>query len=139
MTVIKNVGELASPYFLIEVFARRGEIEIDPETFATLKQKSRVLVRDAHGFELRGQEPDEEWQARRIDLLGIQSARDFSVSLDDGEPFALKAYRNGDDRDAVLVGDLPGFIDPDKRVDKVIDPPATRFELALDAYEGDAD
>jgi Eco57I restriction-modification methylase len=139
VTVIMNVGELASPYFLIEVFARRGEIEIDPETFATLKQKSRALVRDARGFELRGQEPDGEWQARRLDLLGIQSARDFGVSLDDGEPFALKAYRNGDGRDAVLVGDLPGFADPDKRVDTATDPPATRFELALDAYEGDAD
>ena len=69
MTVIKNVGELASPYFLIEVFARRGEIDIDPETFATLKQKSRALVRDARGFELRGQEPDEEWQTRRLDLV----------------------------------------------------------------------
>ncbi|MDP9300833.1 MAG: N-6 DNA methylase [Actinomycetota bacterium] len=139
MTVIKNVGELASPYFLIEVFARRGEIDIDPETFATLKQKSRALVRDARGFELRGQEPDEDWQARRLDLLGIQSTRDFSVNLDDGEPFGLKAYGNGDGVDAVLVGDLPGFTDPDRRVDKAIDPPATRFELALDAYEGDAD
>ncbi|MGH9194137.1 MAG: hypothetical protein ACRD1T_00155, partial [Acidimicrobiia bacterium] len=56
-----------------------------------------------------------------------------------GEPFTLLAYGNGDGTDAALVADLPGFSDPDLRTDKAEDPPATRFELALDVYEGEAD
>lgn len=139
MSAIRNVGELASPYFLLEVWARREEIDIDPETYATLKRKARALVRDARASETRGEEPDEDWQARRRDLLAVDGLVEQSVVLDDGSHFPLGIWRNGNGEDALLIGDLPGFTDPDHRSDDASDPPSTAFELALDAYNGEAD
>src|SRR6266511_4401703 len=139
MTAIRNVGELASPYFLLEVWARREEVDIDPETYATLKRKARALVRDARGFEVRDEEPDADWQARRLELLGLENARELTVTLEGGVPFPLRLWRDDEGHDAVLVADLPGFTDPDLRTDKADDPLSTQFELALDAYQGEAD
>jgi hypothetical protein len=139
MTAIRNIGELASPYFLLEVWARREEIDIDPETYATLKRKARALVRDARGFEVRDEEPDADWQARRLELLGLEGARELTVTLEGGIPFPLRLWRDDEGHDAVLVGDLPGFTDPDLRTEKAEDPLSTQFELALDAYQGEAD
>lgn len=134
---IRNVGGLASPYYLLEVWAQREEIDIDPETYATLKRKARALVRDFRTFDLRGEEPDADWQARRRDLLGLQDAEPTQVALDDAEEDLL-VWRDGE-HDALVIGDLPGTTDPDIRPPGAADPPATRFELALDAYRGDAD
>ncbi len=41
--------------------------------------------------------------------------------------------------EALLIGDLPGAPDPDVRPPDAADPLATQFELALDAYDGEAD
>jgi hypothetical protein len=138
VSAIRNVGELASPYYLREVWARRGEIDIDPETFATLKRKVRSLVRDLRAMESRGDDPDADWLARRRDLLGLDPLTPMSVSLADGSPFPLALWRDGG-VDAVLVGDLLDLADPDARQRDEPDPPSTRFELALDAYDGAAD
>lgn len=139
MSAIRNVGELASPYYLIEVWARREDIDIDPETFATLKRKARALVRDARAFELREEEPDEDWRGRRRDLLAIDSLHQELHTLDDGAEFELGVWCESSGPDALLVGDLHGFDDPDQRGRDMSDPAATQFELALDAYRGDAD
>lgn len=136
---LKNVGELASPYFLLELWVRRDEIDIDPETFATLKQKSRKLVRDARGFENRGEEPDEDWHARRRELLGLEAMKPLTVNLDGGSAYDLGVWSDLQGRECLLVGDLHGFAHPDERPEDAPDPPSTSFELALDAYEGDAD
>jgi hypothetical protein len=138
MAAIRNVGELASPYFLVEVWSRRDEIDIDPETFATLKQKTRRLVRDARAFESRGDEPDDDWRVRRLDLLGLDAPDPLAIALN-GTGTTLAVRRNGDGLDTVLIGDLPGVPDPDHRPEGADDPPSTAFELALDEYEGEAD
>ena len=138
MAAIRNVGELASPYFLVEVWSRRDEIDIDPETFATLKQKTRRLVRDARAFESRGEEPDDDWRVRRLDLVGLGAPDPLAIALD-GAGTTLAVRRNGDGLDTVLVGDLPGVPDPDDRPEGADDPPSTAFELALDEYDGEAD
>ena len=128
MTAIRNVGELASPYFLVEVWSRRDEIDIDPETFATLKQKTRRIVRDARAFESRGEEPDDEWRARRLELLGLAPLEPLPIALD-GTGTTLAVHRNGADLDTVLIGDLPGAPEPDHRLEGAEDPPSTAFEL----------
>ena len=138
MSAIRNEGGLASPYYLLEVWAQREQIDIDPETYATLKRKARALVRDFRGFDLRGELPDADWQTRRLDLVGIDRSAPIEVTLDDGTVFRLLVWRDGD-RDALLVADLPGAPDPDVRPPDAADPLATQFELALDAYEGSAD
>lgn len=138
MSAIRNVGELASPYYLLEVWSRREEIDIDPETYASLKQKARRLVRDARGFETRDEEPDREWQDQRLELIGAEASDTLVVALDDGS-FPLRRWREPSGSDALLVADLSGRIDPDARSDDEADPPSTRFELALDAYDGEAD
>jgi biotin operon repressor len=139
MSAIRNVGELASPYFLLEVWARREEIDIDPETYASLKRRARALVRDARGFELRGEEPDDDWRQRRVELLALESLDQRSMKLDDGTETTLGVWSESTGADAAVVGDLPGFGDPDLRGDDEADPASTRFELGLDAYDGDAD
>jgi hypothetical protein len=139
MSAIRNVGELASPYYLLEVWARQEEIDIDPETYASLKRKARKLVRDARGFEMRGEDPDDEWRNLRSDMLALDSATDRTVTLDDGSEFKLGVWAEPSGAEALLVGDLPGWADPDRRSQEEDDPPATRFEFALDAYAGDAD
>jgi hypothetical protein len=139
MSAIRNVGELASPYYLLEVWARRGEINIDPETYATLKRKARALVRDARAFETRSEEPDDEWRARRRDLLGLDGLIERSIPLEDGAECAVGIWRNGGGVDALVVRELHGFVDPDERPKDASDPPATAFELALDIYDGEAD
>ena len=139
MSAIRNVGELASPYFLLEVWARREEIDIDPETYASLKRRARLLVRDASGFELRGEEPDDEWRVRRLELLALEGLEPRSIKLDDDTDSVLGVWRDEEGDDAILVGDLIGFADPDRRADDEADPASTRFELTLDAYDGDAD
>jgi hypothetical protein len=138
MAAIRNVGELASPYFLVEVWSRRDEIDIDPETFATLKQKTRRLVRDARAFESRGDEPDDDWRVRRLDLLALGAPDPLPIALD-GSGTTLAVRRNAEGLDTVLVGDLPGVPDPDNRAEGADDPPSTAFEIALDAYDGEAD
>jgi Eco57I restriction-modification methylase len=138
VTAIRNEGGLASPYYLLEVWAQRGQIDIDPETYATLKRKARALVRDFRGFDLRGELPDTDWQARRLDLVGIDHSAPIEVTLDDGTVLRLLVWGDGD-RDALLVADLPGAPDPDVRPPDAADPLATQFELALDAYQGGAD
>lgn len=139
MSAIRNVGELASPYYLLEVWARREEIDIDPETYASLKRKARTLVRDSRAFEARGEQPDDDWRSRRRELLGIEDAIAKTFVLDDGTEVDLLIWRDTDAADSLLVGDLPGFADPDRRPQDAADPPSTAFELALDAYEGEAD
>jgi N-6 DNA Methylase len=139
MTAIRNVGELASPYFLLEVWARREEIDIDPETYASLKRKARSLVRDARGFELRGDQPDDDWRQRRLELFALEELDHRPITHEDGTESVLGVWRDGQGDDAVVVGDLPGFADPDRRTDEEADPASTRFELSLDAYDGDAD
>lgn len=139
MSAIRNIGELASPYFLLEVWARREEIDIDPETYASLKRRARALVRDARGFELRGEEPDDDWRQRRAELLALEPLDERAMKLDDGTEMTLGVWRDIAGADAAVVGDLPGFADPDRRGDDQADPASTRFELALDAYDGDAD
>ena len=139
MTAIRNVGELASPYFLLEVWARREEIDIDPETYASLKRRARALVRDARGFELRGEEPDDDWRGRRIELLAFEDLFRRTMKLDDGTETVLGVWRDTSGVEAAVVGDLPGFTDPDRRSEDQGDPASTRFELGLDAYDGDAD
>src|ERR1043165_4510791 len=129
MSAIRNVGELASPYFLLEVWARREEIDIDPETYASLKRRARTLVRDARGFELRGEEPDDDWRQRRLELLAFEDLVHQSVRLDDGTDLELGVWNDG-----AIIGDLPGFADPDRRGEDQADPMSTRFELGLDAY-----
>jgi len=137
---IRNVGELASPYWLLEVWARRGEIDIDPETYATLKQKARRLVQQARGFETRGEEPGEDWRTLRRDLLGFNgSLQPRAVPVDGGEPFPLSVWTSPGGTEDVIVGDLPGLTDPDLRPPEASDPPATRFELALDACPTETD
>ena len=138
MSAIRNVGELASPYFLVEVWSRRDEIDIDPETFATLKVKCRRLVRDFRAFDLRNEEPDEEWRAQRRDVLGLEPIVPLRIDLN-GSETTLSVFRNEEALDTVLLGDLPGAPDPDCRLEGAEDPPATAFELALDRYEGEAD
>jgi type I restriction-modification system DNA methylase subunit len=123
---------------LLEVWAQRDQIAIDPETYATLKRKARALVRDFRGFDLRDEVPDSDWQVRRLDLLGIDWSTPIEVTLEDGTVFRLLVWRD-DDRDALLIADLPGAPDPDVRPPDAADPLATQFELALDAYEGGAD
>lgn len=139
MTAIRNIGELASPYFLLEVWARREEIDIDPETYASLKRRARALVRDARGFEVRGEDPDDDWRQRRLELLALVDLDQRPMKLDDGTETVLGVWRDSTGVDAAVVGDLPGFDDPDRRSDDQADPAATRFELALDTYDGDAD
>jgi hypothetical protein len=138
MSAVRNVGGLASPYYLLEVWARKGEIDIDPETYASLKRKARALVRDFRGFDVRGQEPDVDWQRRRVDLLGLDGALPIDVRLDDGSQLPLLAWRF-EDQDALVVADLPGALDPDRRPPDAADPLSTQFELALEAYQGGAD
>jgi hypothetical protein len=139
VSAIRNVGELASPYFLLEVWARREEIDLDPETYASLKRRARALVRDSRGFELRGEEPDDDWRQRRMELLALEPIDQRSMKLDDGTETMLGVWRESTGADAAVVGDLPGFGDPDRRGDDQADPASTRFELGLDAYDGDAD
>jgi Eco57I restriction-modification methylase len=138
MAAIRNVGELASPYFLVEVWSRRDEIDIDPETFTTLKQKTRRLVRDARAFESRDEEPDDDWRVRRLDLLGLDATDPLAIALN-GTGTTLGVRRNDEGLDTVLIGDLPGAPNPDDRPEGADDPPSTAFELALDEYEGEAD
>ncbi|HEV2811107.1 MAG TPA: N-6 DNA methylase [Acidimicrobiales bacterium] len=139
MSAIRNIGELASPYFLLEVWARREEIDIDPETYASLKRRARALVRDARGFELRGEEPDDDWRQRRLEMLALEPLDERGMKLDDGTETLLGVWCESTGADAAVVGDLPGFADPDRRGEDQADPTSTRFELALDAYDGDAD
>lgn len=139
MSAIRNVGELASPYYLLEVWARREDIDIDPETFATLKRKARALVRDARGFESRSEAPDQDWRDRRRDLLAIDPLRHEVHVLDDGTPFELGVWCESSGSDALLVGEPEGSDDPDQRGPDRADPVSTQFELALDAYRGEAD
>ncbi len=135
MTALRNVGELASPYFLLEVWERREEINIDPETYATLKRKARSLVRDWRAFEVRGEPPDEDWLARRRDLLGIDEASERRVMIEGGSEVSLLVWQDEDGHDSLIVGDLPGAGDPDKRPAHANEPPSTAFELALNALE----
>lgn len=139
MSAVRNIGELASPYFLLEVWARREEIDIDPDTYASLKRRARALVRDARGFELRGEEPDDDWRQRRVELLALEPLDPRAMKLDDGSETTLGVWCESTGADAAVVGDLSGFGDPDRRGDDQADPASTRFELALDAYDGDAD
>jgi hypothetical protein len=139
VSAIRNIGELASPYFLLEVWARREEIDIDPETYASLKRRARALVRAARGFELRGEEPDNDWRQRRAELLAMEPLDELAMKLDDGTEMTVAVWRESTGADAAVVGDLPGFADPDRRGDDQTDPASTRFELALDTYDGDAD
>lgn len=139
MTILRNVGELASPYFLLELWARREEIGLEPDVYAALKRKARALVRDGRAFEARGEPPDEEWRARRRELLDLTEVKDRPVILEDGLEFLLLAWRDSVGGECLLVGDLLGFEDPDQRPPDAADPPSTRFELALRAYHGDAD
>jgi Eco57I restriction-modification methylase len=139
LSAIRNVGELASPYFLLEVWARREEIDIDPETYASLKRRARSLVRDARGFEMRGEESDRDWRRLRLELLGLEELSEVTLKLDDDTEAVLGVWRESTGADAAVVGDLDGFTDPDRRGSDQADPASTRFELALDAYDGDAD
>ncbi len=136
---LRNVGELASPYYLLELWVRRDDIASDPETLATLKWKARRLVRDARVFESRSEPPDEEWLWHRRDLLAVGEAIDKIYILDDGSEFELKLWRDDEGRECLLVGELADFSSPDERSSGQTDPFSTRFELALDAYHGDAD
>ena len=139
MSAIRNIGELASPYFLLDVWARRDEIEIDPETYASLKRKARILVRDWRAFELRAEDPDAAWYERRWDLLGVSEAARRRVTIESDHERELLLWSDPSGSEALLIGDVVGTQDPDQRVAGEDDPPSTLFELALDAYDGAAD
>jgi hypothetical protein len=139
VTAIRNVGELASPYYLLEVWARREQIDIDPETYASLKQTARRLVRDARAFESRGLEPDEQWRDIRLALFGLQNPSLAGTQLEADLPFDLRIWSDDGGREALLVGSMADGRSPDERPPGAPDPPATRFELALDDYAGEAD
>ena len=139
MSAIRNIGELASPYFLLDVWARRDEIEIDPETYASLKRKARILVRDWRAFELRAEDPDAAWHERRWDLLGVSEAARHRVTIESGHERELLLWSDPGGSEALLIGDVMGTQDPDQRAAGEDDPPSTLFELALDAYDGAAD
>jgi hypothetical protein len=135
VSAIRNVGELASPYFLLEVWAASDELKVP----ADVRRGAKRLVVAARRAESRGEEPDDEWRVARRWLLGLDPLKELVVSLDDGSTFPLLLWRDDDGNDAVLVGDLPGFTNPDGRLDDATHTPAISFELALDAYDGDAD
>lgn len=135
MSAIRNVGELASPYFLLEVWGRRDELAVTAE----LRRDAKRLVVAARRAESRSEEPDDDWQGTRRALLGLTDVTERVVSLDNGSTFPLLLWRDDAGNDAVLVGDLPGFTNPDGRADDAAHTPAITFELALDAYDGDAD
>jgi len=135
VTAIRNVGELASPYFLLEVWGRRDDITVTAE----LRRETKRLVVAARRAESRGEDPDGEWRAGRLAALGIDTAEECTVIVDDGSAFPLLLWRDSDGIDALLVGDLPGFAHPDHRTDDHTHTPAISFELALDAYDGAAD
>src|SRR4051794_39073051 len=112
--VLRNVGELASPYYLLELWVRQWEIDLDPETYATLKRKTRGLVRDLRAFEHRGEPVDVDWCARRRDILGLEDVEEVVAETDVGAlpvllaPTALDGPR-------LLVGELDPGIDPDRK------------------------
>jgi hypothetical protein len=136
--VLRNVGELASPYYLLELWVRQWEIDLDPETYATLKRKTRSLVRDLRGFEHRGEQVDEDWRARRREILGLVSFEESVANIDAGELAVLLAP-TAPDGPRLLVGELDPGVDPDRRdPDRDLEePPATAFELVLESADRD--
>lgn len=139
MSAIRNVGELATPYFLLEVWTRRHDIDIDPETYATLKRKTRRLVRDARGFELRGEACDEQWAQRRREILAFENVTPHTMRLEDGREHTVGIVTDNAGEDILIIDELADLNSPDDRPEDALDPPSTRFELALDAYAGSAD
>lgn len=139
MSAIRNVGELATPYFLLEVWTRRHDIDIDPETYATLKRKTRRLVRDARGFELRGEACDDQWTERRREILALEQVTPRTVQLEDGREHTVGIVSDDSGEDILIIDELAELDSPDDRPEDALDPPSTRFELALDAYDGSAD
>lgn len=137
MTAIRNRGELASPYFLLELWVRREEIDIDPETYATLKRRARALVRDARAFESRDERPDDDWRRARTELLALSGATD--LELDVHSDLDISVWNDAGESDHLVVGTVIGVGDPDERRSDDRDPPSTAFELFLDNYDGDAD
>lgn len=140
MSALRNVGELASPYFLIELWVRRGEINIDPETFASLKRKARTLVRDARIAEDRGDPVDDDWRERRRDLLALNGMEVWTAHTEAGE-LTIHLWRDEQGRDCMAVAELDPGGDPDARdaLEGLTEPPATAFELALDAAGHEAE
>ena len=68
----------------------------------------------------------------QIDLIRVDP---FGLGIGQtGSP--LRVFRNGDDIETVLVGDLPGAPEPDRRLEGQDNPPATAFELADRTKDG---
>lgn len=136
--VLRNVGELASPYYLLELWVRQWEIDLDPETYATLKRKTRSLVRDARAFEHRAENVDGDWRARRREILGLGDVEQRIAKIDVGEAAVVLAPTSPDGP-RLLVGELDPGIDPDHRDpdSDVEEPPATAFELVLESSDRD--
>jgi N-6 DNA Methylase len=138
VSALRNEGELASPYFLLELWLSREEIDIDPETYASLKRKSRRLVRDARAAELRGQEVDQDWRQLRRETLALAKLQMIKTSsVMDGW---LQAWSDEGGRESLLVLELDPNVDPDQReaIPELEESPSTAFELGLDSYEGEA-
>lgn len=95
--VLRNVGELASPYYLLELWVRKWEIDLDPETYATLKRKTQRLVRGAAAFDLRGERPDDAWRALRREVIGIEDVAVGAGTLD-GAALDVLLAATGDQR-----------------------------------------
>lgn len=137
--VLRNVGELASPYYLLELWARQYEIDLDPETYASLKRKARALVRDAAAFEHRGEPVDGAWRAARREVLGLEPELEQRTVALDGTAIDLSLAATGPDGAKLLVAELGLGVDPERRDEDAgwSEPPATCFELALEDADRD--
>lgn len=135
--VLRNVGELASPYYLLELWVREWQIDLDPETYATLKRKTQGLARDLRVFEQRSEPVDDDWRSRRLEVLGLTGAGTAAVAVD-GADVAVRYAATGP-TGRLLVGELDPEDDADARPADAEggEPPATLFELALEAAPRD--
>ncbi len=128
------------PTFWLEVWARRDEIDIDPETYASLRNARRApsfVTPEPSRCGLRGRTTSGMLAA--AGALALEAAdRALSVAR---RRLGLRAGSGATRvaRTPCSSGSFRTLTDPDRRSGDAADPPATRFELALDAYDGEAD
>ena len=100
--------------------------------------QTRGLVRDLRAFEHRGETVDDDWRARRREIIGLIGVEERLATTDAGEvPIVLAPTLPGGPR--LLVGELDPGIDPDNRDPNgdLEEPAATAFELVLEAADRD--